>query len=234
MQENKSGTEPAEVLTTRHRARRLQQVPDTGNAAQRSSRKPIGRRKLENSPISGLIEHAGMIRLNANVPEENVPPPGLLTVRPRLPKALQRPQQFRFNGCACFSQNSVSADEGKSSCTGWLQEVRKAQQDVRNEHMLSNLRAEIMEVQEDVRRESASDVSSAHSPTELSSTSTSRYQVCIHFSQQCMMSWLCWSRCTGLLSSRKQPQPLQEMSKQMEAGKMTTPSSFEQFCDPCR
>ena len=93
---------------------------------------------------------------------------------------MQRPRQFRFNGCACLGQNSVSPDEGRSNCIGWLQEVRKAQQDVRIEQMLSNLRAEIMEVQEDVRRESASDVSSGHSPTELSSTSTNRYQVHTH------------------------------------------------------
>ncbi len=60
-----------------------------------------------------------------------------------------------------------------------LQEIRQAQQDVRDEHAMSNLRAEIMEAQEDVRRESESDVSSAHSPTEVHSqaTSASRYQV---------------------------------------------------------
>jgi hypothetical protein len=48
---------------------------------------------------------------------------------------------------------------------------------------MSELRAEIMEVQEDVRRESESDVSSAQSPTEVNSqaTSASRYQVTINY-----------------------------------------------------
>lgn len=59
-----------------------------------------------------------------------------------------------------------------------LQEVRQAQEDVHAEQTLSDLRLEIMSVQEDVRRESESEASSAHSPLDyLSQTSANRYQV---------------------------------------------------------
>lgn len=59
-----------------------------------------------------------------------------------------------------------------------LQEVRQAQQDVHDERLKSDLRLEIMSVQEDVRRESESEASSSHSPLEyFSQASSSRYQV---------------------------------------------------------
>lgn len=64
------------------------------------------------------------------------------------------------------------------SPSAWLQEVRQAQQDVHNERKISDLRLEIMGVQEDVRRESESEASSGHSPLEYhSQLSSNRYQV---------------------------------------------------------
>jgi len=97
---------------------------------------------------------------------------------------MKRPGRICLSGGECADGGVCDRRSGRICPYRYTfnreQEIRQAQQDVRNEHaMSSELRAEIMEVQEDVRRESESEVSSAHSPTDVNSqaTSASLYQV---------------------------------------------------------